>query len=222
MHIRTKFLMAVLTAALALTAFAGTATALRSLQIEGERRIDAQGRVTFTSTEGGTRVQCNVTLTRTIVGSIAKRRGEPRNPNILGRITGIRTGFPEANCRSSLGNLEAIRILGTERAELWTLEFDSIGGTLPNITEINKIIRNVLAEFEVEIFGVHIRCLYEEEEGRRGGAAIETVEARERHLERLRIGANTSSRVRGSGSCPERGSLSGELTFVRGPIVRLV
>ena len=218
MRLHTRLMLVALSAAILLSLAASTALALRSISVVGETTATATGRVSFVSSEGGSTVQCNITLVRTISSAIPKTAGI-----LLGAIIDVRPAIGEPNCSSSTGTLNTIRILGLRVGELWRLFYESFTGTLPNIATLNTIVKNVLAEFElnVPIFG-NIRCLYEEEEGRRGGRAQQVL-TREGRLERFVIGANRSSRVRGSGLCPERGELSGSLTFSReAPSFRLV
>ena len=213
---RAGLLLAGLSATILLAFAVSTASALRSISIVGETTATAQGRISFIG--GGSTLECNITLVRTLSRSIPKTAGI-----LLGAIIDIRIALREAGCRSSAGTLTAFTILGLGTGELWRLFYESFDGTLPNITAINKIIKNWLWSdtITVPIFG-SITCLYEEEEGRRGGQAKESL-TREGRLEKFRIGANRSSRVRGSGLCPERGELSGELTFTReAPSIRLI
>jgi hypothetical protein len=219
MATRSKFLLAALTAALALSLAVGTASALRSLSIEGETTVVGEGLVSFAG--GGTTVKCPTTITRTISRAIPKTNGI-----LLGRITRIATNRPEANCTSSTGTLQGIIILAPEPREeagstKCRLFFESIVGTLPNITGIRKIIKGCLIGFEtrVELVGV-IRCLYKEDGT--GIAARENVE-RGGRITSVEIGRNRAVILEGqSGFCPGEGELFGTIVPRNSPTVRLV
>jgi hypothetical protein len=221
MTTRTKFLLAALTAALALSFGVGVASALRSLSIEGETTVVGEGVVSFIQPGGGSTIRCPTTITRTISRAIPKTNGI-----LLGRITRIATNRPEANCTSSLGAFQGIIILAPEPREeagstKCRLFFESIAGTLPNITGINKIIKGCLIGWELraEIIGV-IRCLYKEDGT--GIAAREDVE-RGGRITAVRIGRNRAVILEGqSGFCPREGELFGTITPRNSPTVRLV
>jgi hypothetical protein len=222
MTTRSKFLLAALTAALALSLAVGTASALRSLSIEGSETVVGEGVVSFIqNTAGGTTVRCPTTITRTISRAIPKTNGI-----LLGRITRIETNRPEANCTSSTGILQGIIILAPEPREeagstKCRLFFESIAGTLPNITGINKIIKGCLIGFEtrVEIIGV-VRCLYKE-----NGAGIPARENVERggRITSVEIGRNRAVILEGqNGFCPREGELFGTIVPRNSPTVRLI
>lgn len=220
----TKLLMAVLTAALVLSLAAGTAAALRSLSVVGETTVTGSGVVTFTKTGGGVEVICPVTIIKTLARVIAKIENTP-----LGRIISITTNRPEANCRTNQfgATLTSIRILGIERTEKYVLFYESINGRLPEITAINKIIRNLLIGFAFESILGNPVCLYEEEAGRRGAKAREELNERQQ-LIAVTIGENLAVLLREAGTterelCPREGALRGTIrTTGTPPTIRLV
>jgi hypothetical protein len=222
MHIRIRLLMAALTAALALSLAATTASALRSLSVVGSTTVSANGLVKFIQRGGGTTVECKVTIVRTISRIIPKIAG-----TLLGAIIAIitdRAGNP--NCRSSLGTLRNIIILELENPGKYRLKFQSIVGTLPIITAIKKTIEGLRIGFEItEPFGATLRCLYEERvraEGRPGEATEDLNERQQ--LARIRFGANIALRTGESGAlCPREGELFGEPVVVEPkPTFRLI
>jgi hypothetical protein len=222
MTTRSKFLLAALTAALALSLGVGTASALRSLSIEGETTVTGEGVVSFIQSGGGSTVRCPTTITRTISRAIPKTNGI-----LLGRITRIVTKEPEANCtvNRELGTLTGIIILAPEAREReestkCRLFFESIVGTLPNITAIDKIIKGCLIGFGVRTIVGTITCLYKEDG--RGIAAIENVE-RGGRITTVEIGTNRAVILEGqNGLCPREGELHGNITPRNSPTVRLV
>jgi hypothetical protein len=132
----------------ALTLFSAVATALRSVQIrEGEgRAIRLTAReVKFTSPELFGNTRCDLTLEGTSRERIAKR---------VGAVAGTITRAPTANCRESVfgGGIEA-RVLVPI-----TVAYNSILGTLPNITGVLLTGRG---GFLLRIPNVGIECLYE-------------------------------------------------------------
>jgi hypothetical protein len=219
MTTRTKFLLAALTAALVLSLGVGTASALRSLSIEGETTVVGEGVISFIG--GGTTIKCPTTITGTMSRAIPKTNGI-----LTGRTTRIATNRPEANCTSSTGTLQGLIILAPEeREEAGSAKcrkfFESIVGTLPNITGINGISKGCLIGFEtrVEIVGV-IRCLYKEDgTGAAGRANVE----RGGRITSIETGRNRAVILEGqSGFCPREGELHGNTTPRNSPTLRLV
>jgi hypothetical protein len=212
-------MLAALTAALALSLGVGTASALRSLSIEGSETVVGEGVLSFSF--GGTTVRCPITITRTVSRVIPKTNGI-----LLGRITRIATNRPEANCTSTTGTLQAFIILAPEEREeagstKCRLFFESIGGTLPNIAGIRTIIKGCLigSELRVELVGI-LKCLYKEDET--GIAARENVE-RGGRISTIEIGRNKAVILEGqNGFCPREGVLTGTIRASSSPTVRLV
>lgn len=211
MTTHAKFLLALIITALTLSIGVGSASALRSISVVGETTVAGSGRVTFTSSEGGTRIECNVTITRTISRTIPKIAGI-----LLGKIIRIDTGFPEAGCRASLGTLQGIDILGIEREERGRLFFTSITGTLPSMTGKNELIKGLLIGFRTRIVIIGtITCLYGENGA---GAEVRMRFDAERRITEAQIGTNTAIILeRQPGSCPREGRLTGTLRETRGP-----
>jgi hypothetical protein len=92
------------------------------------------------------------------------------NGILLGRITRIVTNRPEANCsvNRELGTLTGIIILAPEPREeagstKCRLFYNSIAGTLPNITTIVGVIKGCLIGFSVRTIVGEITCLYKED-----------------------------------------------------------
>jgi hypothetical protein len=219
MTTHAKFLLAALTAALALSLGVGTASALRSLSIEGETTVISEGVISFIG--GGTTIKCPTTITGTMSRAIPKTNGI-----LTGRNTRIATNRPEANCTSSTGTLQGLIILAPEpREEAASTKcrtfFESIVGTLPNITAIKGITKGCLIGFEtrVELVGV-IRCLYKEDG--RGAAGTINVE-RGGRITTVESGANKAIILEGqNGFCPREGEIFGTMRPSNSPTVRLV
>jgi hypothetical protein len=219
MTTHTKFLLAALTAALALSFGVGTASALRSLSIEGEPTVVSEGVISFVG--GGTTIKCPTTVTGTMSRAIPKTNGI-----LSGRTIRIATNRPEANCTSSTGTLQGVIILAPEPREEENSTkcrtfFESIVGTLPSITGINGITKGCLIGFEtrVEIVGV-IRCLYKEDG--RGAAGRINIE-RSGRITSVQGGANRAVILEGqSGFCPREGEIFGTMVPRNSPTVRLV
>lgn len=220
MHIRTRMLMAALTAALVLAFAVTTASALRSLSVNGATTVSLSGVITF---EGAIRVECPTTIVRVISAVIPKVAGV-----LLGFIREIITERPNrTNCRTSIGTLNEIRILGRERAECYRLYFNGIEGRLPIITAIDKEVECLIIGFVVtEPFGGRRTCLYEERvraEGTRG-RAIEELNERQQFT-RMTLGRNIALITpESSAGCPTRGELIGRanVTNVPPPTIVLI
>jgi hypothetical protein len=218
---RTKLILAALSAALILSMGVSVASALRSLSVEGETTISANGIFTWIGREGGLTLRCPMTITGTVSRAIPKVNGI-----LSGRLTRLATNRPEANCSMSLGTLQGIIILAPEpREEAGSTKCrffqESFTGTLPRITSIWTIAKGCLIGFEtrVEILGT-IRCLYKED-----GGGIETkkdLNAEER-LTTVELGRNRSLLLEGqNGFCPREGELLGRFTTSNGPTIRLI
>lgn len=217
MHTRTRLLLAALVAALAFAFAATTASALRSLSVVGSTTVVGNGHILFIQTGGGTTVECDATVTRTISRSIPKRLGV-----LLGAITRIVTDPPDPDCRSSLGRLRTIIILELENAAKYRLFFEGIVGTLPRITEIKASVEGLRIGFEIELFGASLRCLYEERVRAEGRRAEEIKILREGRLTGVTIGRNLALRTaESSGFCPVEGELVGRFTTLE-PIPTII
>jgi hypothetical protein len=125
-----KFILAALAAVLALSLGAGTAAALRSLELRAGGAITANAlRLSFTEV-GGLIIESNVTVTGELNTRIAKRAGAV--------VGSIRT------CAANNGrDTSGLSIVATIRCELnrpWPITYNSIAGTLPSITSTSLTI----------------------------------------------------------------------------------
>jgi hypothetical protein len=201
--IRTMLLASLALFSLAL--LAGSASANRSIEVEGveARRgvtITSEGPTVFTEEGGGTE-RCNLTLTGTIGRLIAKNTRLPEGQ--IGTLTGGRT----AGCIGPLGerNREAIvlaePVVNGLRVPI-PLRYNSFLGTLPRINGI--LIVALRPGFT--IFPLGLTCLYSAAEV---GALIRFTGELPRS-ERGSFLANVANLVRelSSGLCPARGALS--------------
>ena len=122
-----------------------TATATRSLGLEGETRLTLTGTITFAGE--GLEVTCNTTVTKTLSSVIPKTER-----TVIGRSTGIST----SGCRGT-GN--SLRALNLEGASSWRFAYKSFLGTLPNPTGYRMKVENV--QVLLELFTSLVACLYE-------------------------------------------------------------
>ncbi|HYV14800.1 MAG TPA: hypothetical protein VE972_02125 [Conexibacter sp.] len=230
MYRYSKVLLAALTAALLIGLTSQAAFALRSLQVERETTLQAEGTVTFgdRGLERMTKIVCRVRIFIMLERAIPKRRGAK-----VGKLTrwetdvaGVRCTWGElirsvegvrallesgrrleqnSDCRLNMGYLECRTTGG--RPELWNLNYESILGTLPDITGVLVQIEKALFKIEArEIFGAQIVCLYE-------GNIFTLISIDERdEISALRILLSLSAlRVRRLlGICPESGKIGGE------------
>jgi len=235
MQLSTRIFTAALTTALALTLFAGIASASRSIEVSPAGSVAASSRLTFGNVErvGETRVRsnvvCDVTLLRTIGRSIPKTTG-----TLFGNVTGVAIdrGTPGApHCSNSIGGtVEEVQVLtngtvGTHRelgngillyTVTWLLVYDSFQGALPSIEGINFHITGV--QFRLTITGVN--CLYgRSTESSFGliGIRRETGDITGASAVTIRTGLE---RIEGGFLCPgPRGSFEG--TFAVSPAQRI-
>jgi len=143
---RSTTFVAMLVAALSLTAAEGVAVAQRSIELTPERggieRIQETGSTTITD-EFGIRSTCDFTKTLRINNVIAKVVGEE-----IGRITAVEV----RNCRD-----EIVRpLLG---GLPWIIRYRSFTGTLPDVTEVIGDALNFEILVADSAFGL-TRCLY--------------------------------------------------------------
>ena len=153
---------------------------------------------------GGTTVECEVTITKTISRSWPKTSGI-----LIGKITRIAHPVPGGgggHCRSSTGRLLEIEFLGLEREEEWRIFYISFGGTLPRINKVVFEIKRIRAAFRVEVLGIRATCLNEQEEGGRGLRGEATVNETTGVIGNLIINENTSNRTPRSGVRKEANS----------------
>ena len=187
-----KLLFAALIAMFALSLGAGTAAALRSIEVVGgARTIEARSRaLTFTEEEGRFRVICEVTLEVRLNARIAKTAGE-----VVG------TANVEArNC--SGGTVTVLR-----GRQPWSVTYVSFAGTLPNVTSVRLEIRG--AEFLIEAFFGIARCLYSgSAQGTTGGGTNRITEIRAEERRSLPL----SSEALSGATCPRQGIFRGTFT----------
>ncbi|HYV14504.1 MAG TPA: hypothetical protein VE972_00600 [Conexibacter sp.] len=196
----------------ALSLLAGSASALRSIEIgASETTLVLNGRMTFTNPVSD--IICNATVTKTISRAFPKTSGI-----LIGKITRIDTArVREANCRLAgeelFRRLESIEFLleGEERGRIY---YNAILGTLPNITGILFLIKQLRGGFVIS----RERCLYEPPVEGSGVLA----EVSRGVIGRLRLLRNTQGLVVGGGLCPGSGELRETLTPLQTTTIRLV
>lgn len=199
-----KLAMLACTAVFAMAFFAGAAAALRSIGIstaEGGRRIRTEGASTFDSREAFRfRVTCeSLRLNGELAAAaIAKLTALP-----TGKVGTIQEGSA-TGCRESLGGAAEIRI--TVPIDL---RYNSILGTLPNITGILVVALN--ARFQIR---AALTCIYEGTVG----FLFEVNERREitrgRFLQEL-----VRKTAESPGACPATGAIIGTMNV--SPAVRV-
>jgi len=239
MNTRIRSMLVALAAAGLVLLGVGTAAASRAIQVEGgARAVTASGTVRFGELrlEAATEITCDVTLLRTIAGSVAKTAGTP-----FGKVTGVAIdiGAAEEHCRhgvafarfsllvalkntheSTCTNLGGGIFLCTTaggEARLWNLVYDSFQGTLPRIAGINFHIEKAQFLIMLGPFGEEIECLYE---GNVFGlfAIVNNVgRTGEIVLPRTRL-----RRIEGAFLCPAEATLSGGFTVAPALTIRLV
>jgi hypothetical protein len=190
MKIRSKLLLAALTAVVALSLGAGTAAALRSIE-SSATAVAASGRaITFAG--GGSRVVCEVTLSLTLsTRSISKVRGS--------RVGNTKATVNERACTGGRA-----RPLNT--AEGWVTNYFSFAGTLPNITSIR--LELVGTAFLVSAFGGFGECLFRgNAQGTTGGGTNRITEIRADSTIQLPLSRNLNGLF-----CPEEGTFAGTFT----------
>lgn len=217
---RTKFLVAALLAALALSIGGSSAAALRSLHLNGTRGLVLTGR--FSALIGGIQIRCNVTVTKTYTPLIPKR-----DDTVIGHITAYEIA-PLETCEllgaTALLNVQKIGI-GVE--ERWVISYQAFLGTLPEITGILFQWERIEKEFDIqEASGANLHCLYNNENIPQSLGLLARV--RNRVLERLftleRPAEATEKELQPFSTlgCPLRMRLKYELTPTTNTTVTLV
>jgi len=210
MHIRSKMLMAALTAALALAVGAGTASASRSFSVVGGGRpilaIAPAGGLTFAGSNG-VNVISNVTLHGSVHPLIGKTHGA---------LAGVINSILTANCRTSIGVECVSSGVGTFHIRLL-----SFTGTLPRITGLQLL---VVSRFKIELARGRPNCEYEGEiaanaEGRAGAAEFTITGL-------TPVRGNRASLIRAEGEeffrrCPTSGELVGAFRLEPSVTIRL-
>jgi len=239
MHNRIRLLMTALLAVLGLSLAADAASASRAIETGGARSVAASARLKFGETrlEAGREITCDITLLRTIGGSIPKTTG-----TLFGKVTGVaidRGGNLSEHCRHGgsilgIGDIQPLADVGRPgrhvelgngvllydvtggRAELWKLIYDSFQGTLPErVTGIDFHIQGTQFNF------IRLLTILGSEECGWEGSAF--------GLLRIVGGVGSSAtvvlertslrRTRGGALCPEPARFEG--TFAVSPEIRI-
>lgn len=193
MTVRSKLLLAALTALIALAALAPIASALRGFSFGSQAFTGTDPALTFGS-EGGN-VICPVTLEGTLHRSIAKVDFTLAGFVQRGRVA-------ERSCTDTVEGATVQTELGEARFP-WHIRYRSFTGTLPNISRIEGTVVALIVLVLRSIFGT-LRCRYA------GTLAI---------LLTVVEGLVTRISVTGTGAttdpphCPPRISLAGLLAF---------
>jgi hypothetical protein len=156
MNRRKKFVLAALCAALLLSIGAGTASALRSLRLDGERTLQLTGR--FTAIIGAITIRCNVTIRKTYTPIFPKRAG-----TVIGNIIEYALPRPETCELAGARRLNIINTIGVGVAERWRIVYKTFLGTLPEITGILFEWQRIEKEFEIEETFANLFCIYNNE-----------------------------------------------------------
>jgi len=237
MHHHGKWLTTALGVVLALAFLTSTATANRSISVEGgARSVSAAGQLKFGESrlDVTKEITCDVTLLRTIGASIAKTSG-----TLFGKVTGVaidRGGNLSEHCRKG-SNVQGVgqitplpgvhRELGSgvllwdvsgANPELWKLIYDSFQGTLPSISGINFHIEHTQFEFrEFLVGGVSFSCLWE-------GPAYGLIEisAGAARTARAVLERTELRRISGSILCPSPARFEGTFSITPTINIRLV
>jgi hypothetical protein len=205
----TRLFVGACVAIVALALFAGVATALRSLQASNPGGISGTGsNVSFEEEGGFLRTVClGVTLNGSANERIAKSVGASVGSLTEGRTTGCR----------AFGFVAATIIVEAERASPFPITYNSILGTLPNITG-----HLVLIVMRFSIMSGGRTCRYE---GRMGLLFPATREARgSLTFEGGSFLAEPKARILAGSTreCPVEGSLRGSLRLERARTLTLV
>ena len=238
MHNRIRLLMTALLAVLGLSLAAGSASASRAIETGGARSVTASGRLKFGEIrlEAAREITCDVTLLRTIGGTISKAAG-----TLFGKVTGVaidRGGNLGEHCRHGgsilgIGDIQPLadagrpgvhRELGNGvllydvtggRAELWKLIYDEFLGILPNIEGIDFHIQGTQFNF-IRLLTI----LGNEECGWEGNSyGLLEIRAGVGRNARVVLERTTLRRTRGGVLCPEPARFEG--TFTVSPEIRI-
>jgi len=196
---RSKVLLAVLAAVLALSMATGAATALRSISVNPGGAITAIARA-LTFTASGQSIICEVVLTGEIQRAIPKTAGA-----LVGRITAVEIQRRRPETCTKTAGLRVITNITAELTLPWHIRYQAILGTLPRITGILLIVLRTgfLLDF-TDILARNFRCLYEPDLGVLG----EVVAGKVSSLRILR--QVLTGRELPGGRCPEAAELAGE------------
>jgi hypothetical protein len=220
-----KLILAALAAVLALSLGAGTAAALRSLELRNAGAITANAaRLSFTE-PGGIVITSNVTLTGRLETRIAK-------------TAGARVGQIETCAANGGADTAGLNIVATIKCELnrpWPITYNSINGTLPRINSVLVSIENasfLLALVRERVVRLN-ECLFiaKKDFNERGVAINEPIGAdtttaspiREFTIQSTRntakLGANLEE---ANAACPREGRLDGRFVLTAAQTLALV
>ena len=220
MNRRMKFLLTALSAALLIAIGAGTAPALRSLRLEGERSLTLQGR--FTAIIGEITIRCNVTIRKTYTPIFPKTER-----TVIGHIIEYILPAPETCELAGARRLLLINKIGIGVEERWRIVYKTFLGTLPEITGILFEWQRIEKEFEIEENGgANLFCIYNNE-GIAGslGLLARVVRGVIERLRTLETPAEVTEKALqpfSSARCPARMRLKYELTPTGNTRVTLV
>ena len=194
-----NFFKLVLTAALALALATGVANASRGFSTERAENVRATATNLRFITEVG-EVICNVTMNLSLHRTIAKVErtlaGYVREVNIAGCTEGSAEILDERGVQTRSGRVR------------WHISYESFSGTLPSITSIRLLIRNV--QFLITRL---VRCLYE---GNALGSTVGNPVTQVRADETWQIPWKQGS------FCPPEGALQGTFTVTPNIPYRLI
>ncbi|HYV15414.1 MAG TPA: hypothetical protein VE972_05300 [Conexibacter sp.] len=209
MRILRKLIPIALAATLVLCLGAGTAAALRSLEARPGGAITANAAGLGFTEPGGLTITSDVTLTGRFERRIAKRVGA-----VFGQIEDCRANNGRGPAGSEItANIRCELPIRPERGRPWPVLYNSIRGTLPNITGV--LITVERAQFLLSLIrSVVVRlneCLYRGDIGADSNTPLPltslTVQ-RERSTARLEVILEQVNQP-----CAENGRLSGTFTL---------
>jgi hypothetical protein len=146
----TKLALAAMLVVIGLSAFAGTASASRSLSLNpgGAILANGLGRLSFNTTLVGTPVaiRCDVTLH----GSMSRVA-----PKIAGTLIGNITSVLVPLCDTTFGQTTTATTLFPAP---WKIRYQGISGSLPNPSSVQALLENAQFQISVNTIGT---CLYQ-------------------------------------------------------------
>jgi hypothetical protein len=150
MRTRSKLILAALTASLLMGLAVSSASAGR-LSTSNTRFRITWNNLKFEGEEGGLQQTCRVTLE----GSFHSATLRKVERALIGAIT--RGIVDSTNCR---GTNEPHRATILQETLPWHVTYESFRGTLPDITEIQLLLRRYDFRFSATILGITGNCLY--------------------------------------------------------------
>jgi hypothetical protein len=207
----TRLLLGACVAVVALAMFAGPALALRSIQVSNPGAQRGTGaRVSFEEGGGFLRTVCE--------GLTLSGEGNERIAKTVGAVVGTITRGETTGC-VAFGFVGATILVEATREEPFTMTYRSILGTLPAITGILTLTRNV--KFTIRVSGR--TCRYAGDSG-----ALYAVRLESRRVALITETATFLPEPRAAiqpgstAECPRSGELRGSLTLERARTVTLV